>query len=347
MLLLLLTAAALLDHKAEAKLPHFRCEQHYGKLINQTVTEQCISDSRCAVCLPRNLCVEKHPSPSKCPEGCAFERKTKNASCHLPLKAGSRKIPYDEAEAKKYVHLAGASYCPVDQIQAWTCKQCKPGFSPKVVMNNDAKILRGYIGIDEVENAVVIAFRGTVTTIKDWITDLDIFKISPYTDLPQVQVHRGFYLSFKYFEPQILDFLQNMGTPAPKIVVTGHSLGGAIATVCAFTLMHVHGYEIERVVTFGEPRDGDTNFASIYDTTIPNHWRVTHAKDIVPHVPIPWQGFYHVATEVWYPSQDYVPEQYTICDGSGEDPTCSDSVLDTSVDDHLTYIGIPLGSDAC
>jgi len=50
----------------------------------------------------------------------------------------------------------------------------------------------------------------------------------------------------------------------PKIVVTGHSLGGAIATVGAFTLMHVHGYDIERVVTFGEPRDGDTNFASIY-----------------------------------------------------------------------------------
>ena len=48
-------------------------------------------------------------------------------------------------------------------------------------------------------------------------------------------------------------------------------------------------------------------------------------------------GYHHTAREVWYPKD---PPTYQVCDGSGEDPTCSDSnILDTSVSDHLTYMG--------
>lgn len=46
-------------------------------------------------------------------------------------------------------------------------------------------------------------------------------------------------------------------------------------------------------------------------------------KDIVPHLNIRELGYHHVAREVFIE----VPESttdYKICDGSGEDPTCSD-----------------------
>jgi hypothetical protein len=44
--------------------------------------------------------------------------------------------------------------------------------------------------------------------------------------------------------------------------------------------------------------------------------------------------------QVWYNEDS---SSYKVCDGSGEDPTCSDSLLSPiSVSDHLHYLGIPI-----
>ena len=58
-------------------------------------------------------------------------------------------------------------------------------------------------------------------------------------------------------------------------------------------------------------------------------------------------GYHHVSTEVFY---DEPSTAHQVCDGSGEDPNCSDScapVHCTSVDDHLDYLNTPLGGDNC
>ena len=54
---------------------------------------------------------------------------------------------------------------------------------------------------------------------------------------------------------------------------------------------------------------------------MPNQWRVTHYKDIVPQVP-PQKplDYHHVATEMYENENGSVKT----CNGSGEDPTCSD-----------------------
>jgi len=54
-------------------------------------------------------------------------------------------------------------------------------------------------------------------------------------------------------------------------------------------------------------------------------------KDIVPHLPTKAMNFHHVATEVWY-VEDF--SSYQVCDGTGEDPNCSDSVIIPSISDH-------------
>jgi hypothetical protein len=67
---------------------------------------------------------------------------------------------------------------------------------------------------------------------------------------------------------------------------------------------------------------------------------VTHWHDPVPHLAPMSFGFHHTATEVFYTEDQ---QTYTICDGSGEDDHCSDQfLLDTSVDDHLHYMGISI-----
>ena len=75
--------------------------------------------------------------------------------------------------------------------------------------------------------------------------------------------------------------------------------------------------------------------------------RVTHNRDIVPSVPPQFVGFHHVAREVWqldgekyFGTKVYLP---WVCDGSGEDPVCHNSVcfmgLCTSIADHMHYMG--------
>ena len=38
---------------------------------------------------------------------------------------------------------------------------------------------------------------------------------------------------------------------------------------------------------------GDKNFAEFFDNNVPNAFRITHYKDVVPHVPIISMGFEH------------------------------------------------------
>ena len=54
-----------------------------------------------------------------------------------------------------------------------------------------------------------------------------------------------------------------------------------------------------------------------------------------------------VCTQVYY---DEPSTSHKVCDGSGEDASCSNScgpISCTSISDHLLYLNTPLGSDAC
>ena len=53
-------------------------------------------------------------------------------------------------------------------------------------------------------------------------------------------------------------------------------------------------------------------------------FRVTHYKDPVPHLPLEAMGFHHTAREVYYAQWN---NDYTVCDGSGEDGGCSNKHL--------------------
>lgn len=131
---------------------------------------------------------------------------------------------------------------------------------------------------------------------------------------------------------------QNM----PTIFVSGHSLGGALATFCALEMKLVLGMEDVRVVTFGSPRVGNSVFADWYRETIPQNFRFTHNRDMIPSLPPTYMGFSHIAQEVWL--VDVVPSRTLVgvCDGSGEDPKCHRGACRfgfcSSLTDHLLYL---------
>lgn len=94
--------------------------------------------------------------------------------------------------------------------------------------------------------------------------------------------------------------------------------------------------------TFGHPRDGDDTYSAAFASALGKDalYRVVHNADIVPHLPYEWMGFKHAPREVWYTQNQ---TSYTVCDGSGEDPTCMDSLfLPLSISDHLSYLDLPI-----
>lgn len=129
---------------------------------------------------------------------------------------------------------------------------------------------------------------------------------------------------------------------APTVFVTGHSLGGALATLAALDLRVSLGLPDVRVVSFGSPRVGNYIFSKWFEKEIGPHWRFTHNRDIVPSVPPGYMGFHHVSQEVWVVDVLSHRTLVGICDGSGEDPKCHNSVchlgLCSSVADHLLYL---------
>lgn len=99
-----------------------------------------------------------------------------------------------------------------------------------------------------------VAFRGTqVTSIRDLFADL---AAPPVRWMGAGRVHWGFWRSFRSVRGAVETWLGEV--PDGRLVVTGHSLGAAVATLLA-SLHH----EAE-LVTFGSPRVGNAAFAATF-----------------------------------------------------------------------------------
>ncbi len=89
----------------------------------------------------------------------------------------------------------------------------------------------------------------------------------------------------------LLQFLENKMKNVP-LLVTGHSLGGNLATVFASYLFNIRKKEnktvpLINVITFAAPAAGDLSFASDFDQKFPASLRVENSNDIVPKFPSP------------------------------------------------------------
>ena len=99
------------------------------------------------------------------------------------------------------------------------------------------------------------------------------------------------------------DFLTlKNANPDYELWVTGHSLGAAMACIAAATVSSYKYVPAEKIklVTYGEPRVGNSDYVTAVDTLVPYAFRVTHAHDLVAHLPPKGMlGYYHHKTEVW------------------------------------------------
>lgn len=143
------------------------------------------------------------------------------------------------------------------------------------------------------ERRVVITFRGTqLRDPRDIAADLRIRLVAD-TVLSEVRVHRGFRDALDHVWPEILRLLADLRglVGGRDLLLVGHSLGGALATLAAARLCAVEIPAPPRLVSFGAPRVGD---AALVARLAPVDWcRVVCGADIVARVPSWWLGYRH------------------------------------------------------
>ena len=94
--------------------------------------------------------------------------------------------------------------------------------------------------------------------------------------------------------------------PRTRYIVTGHSLGGALAYLYSMYMVKLqNGYLWKhpgsRLITFGGPRVGDKTFSQVHDKLIPawKKLRIVNNKDPIPNMIGKFSNFLHASREIW------------------------------------------------
>jgi predicted lipase len=233
------------------------------------------------------------------------------------------------------------SYCNWDDINSLL-----PSYDQIGAYSDDSENF-GMVLASKNDGQLVVVFRGTIeSAVSNLVEDAYIYPRTQawkgFRKVPQdVYVHPGFWEAWGVLKPGIMMGIK-MGMiqyNATKITFTGHSLGGALATIAAMDYWVETG-TVSKVITYGCPRVGNYYFAHFYESVFQtNSFRFVNHYDFIPHLPFEDMGYYHTSVEYWFQNGT---SNFVSCSYLGEDPTCSDklSYWQWTLDDHTTYPGL-------
>ncbi|KAL8969198.1 MAG: hypothetical protein Q9197_004475 [Variospora fuerteventurae] len=206
---------------------------------------------------------------------------------------------------------AAAAYCPGNNDSPNTVLACPTG-NCRLVESAKATTLSefedtphfddtGYIAVDDTNRIIVLAIRGSVSK-KNWQADWDMIR-TRINFCHDCKVHRGFKHSWDEIHDAVMGNMKKAVELHPdyRIVVTGHSLGGAVATLAAGDLRRLddHFRAATELYTFGSPRIANKEAARWLTDQSRFSWRITNDNDLVPRVPPRIFGYHHVLPEYW------------------------------------------------
>lgn len=175
---------------------------------------------------------------------------------------------------------------------------------------------------------LIIAFRGSVS-LTNWQTDFNSAEIiceyangiiPDLSDIPTGQlsrartmvskpslVHRGFVRAYESVRERIKHVISPLVAENRVIFLTGHSLGGGLAIICAMDLSKVFHLPTNRLslTTWGCPKVGTFSFVKRFNRVCPSAKRFVMADDIIAKLPIDpiaknltFNGWWHCGTEI-------------------------------------------------
>ncbi|KAJ7106652.1 alpha/beta-hydrolase [Mycena epipterygia] len=256
--------------------------------------------------------------------------------------------------------FARAAYCSSSSLTSWGCGlpcQSLSGVTFLQSGGDQGDIPLYFIAHDTVDQSLVVAHEGTdPENILSILNDADfVLENINATRFPQaagkgIQVHSGFQQTFERTADSLLAGVkaQLASTGVSKVVVTGHSLGAALATMTGAMIKDAVDPSVNVVVTtFGLPRGGNRAWADFLDSDVGVTF-VTNQNDPVPTVPPLLLGFAHSSGEIHI--VDSSQTNLVACPGQdNEHCATGNSLFHVSVANHLGpyFDNITFGSAVC
>jgi hypothetical protein len=160
--------------------------------------------------------------------------------------------------------------------------------------------------IAESPDQIIVVFRGT-RTFKDNESDQDLYQV-PYPFVRNAgKTHRGFTCVYQSTRDELIREINKL-SPTKRLLVAGHSLGGALAVLAALDIAVNTGFTYPFVYTYGSPRVADPFFAYRFNQTVKNSMRIFNIHDIIPTLParvypppFTTKGLYYRHVNIKYP----------------------------------------------
>jgi Predicted lipase len=158
----------------------------------------------------------------------------------------------------------------------------KTHFLDDRTLGSDATDTQAFITHND--ELILVAVRGTSELMADGLRDADASQV-PFEDTDG-KVHRGFYESAQTAYDFVTKYLEKFYA-GQKLMICGHSLGGAVALLLSEMLRRRPGFDYTlQLYTYGAPRAGDANFVAGAKDLV--HHRIVNHNDPVPSVPGTW-----------------------------------------------------------
>ena len=162
------------------------------------------------------------------------------------------------------------------------------------------------LGKGRLQGHAFFIFRGT-QYLADWLTNLNVVASRGAYGQP---VHDGFNSSFKTMQPQLIEFMKVVSKSSiAHIHCIGHSLGGALATLCGSWIHSTYSRK-PFIYSYGSPRVGLHGFSKSCTAAIGAEriFRAYHKTDVVPCIPI-WPYFHTPISgyDYYLPSPGFMP----------------------------------------
>ncbi|VUC37959.1 unnamed protein product [Clonostachys rosea] len=211
-----------------------------------------------------------------------------------------------------------------------------------------------YIALVESRKQIIFVGRSSVN-IENWATNVNTTLVESGI-VKGGMFHGGFSAAWHEISHDVLATLKEQKSKHRDydIIVTGASLGGAVATVAA---AHIRAAEYKAdLYTYGAPRVSNDVLADFITRQPGKLYRVTHGQDPVPRVP--GRGVYitdsmkyrHVSPEYYLQGEPADPNRWPIedikvCKGNQNDDCISDPSnpedwdIGSNDNDHQNYFG--------
>ncbi|KAH8657418.1 Alpha/Beta hydrolase protein [Tricladium varicosporioides] len=274
----------------------------------------------------------------------------RNASLALELRATPTTMTAAIlANMKLFAQYAAAAYCNSDASKVGTRVSCSSSACPSLTtvtnyafLGYDQSEASGFLGVDTANKLIVASFAGS-DNIDNYIADLLVPMDTCSGNLVSgCKLHTGFQYAYQDIASTLLPAIASARStyPSYSVITTGHSLGGAVATI-AGAYLRASGIPVD-IYSYGSPRVGNTAFVNFVDGQVGSHYRVTHTKDFVPRYPGKLLGYRHTSPEFWLSTGDATTTNYGIgdikvCQGISN-TDCNDGTSSLSTTPHSYYL---------